>query len=253
MNDRLSQPLRLPCGAMLRNRLAQSRHDRGRSPTRGCVRRRARAAVPHVERRRCGPAAHGQRAGRPVRPRAPRQRRDRPRRSRARTTPKPATGLRRWARAGTAAGNHLWVQIAHAGRQSPRYVTGRARSRPRPCSWTCSATMRRPRALTESGDPRPDRTFRTRGTRGPRNAASRACRCTARTGTWSVRSCRPSRTAHGCLGRVAGEPRALPARMRARGAARGRRRTFPWPSSSIPTTSARAASRTRIACRSCSG
>lgn len=32
--------------------------------------------------------------------------------------------LKAWARAGTAAGNHLWVQVAHAGWQSPRYVTG---------------------------------------------------------------------------------------------------------------------------------
>ena len=32
--------------------------------------------------------------------------------------------LQAWARAGTVAGNHLWVQVAHAGRQSPRYVTG---------------------------------------------------------------------------------------------------------------------------------
>jgi 2,4-dienoyl-CoA reductase-like NADH-dependent reductase (Old Yellow Enzyme family) len=32
--------------------------------------------------------------------------------------------LQAWTRAGTLAGNHLWVQIAHAGRQSPRYVTG---------------------------------------------------------------------------------------------------------------------------------
>lgn len=31
--------------------------------------------------------------------------------------------LQAWARAGTVAGNHLWMQISHAGRQSPRYVT----------------------------------------------------------------------------------------------------------------------------------
>lgn len=31
--------------------------------------------------------------------------------------------LKRWAAAGTVGGNHLWMQIAHAGRQSPRYVT----------------------------------------------------------------------------------------------------------------------------------
>lgn len=33
--------------------------------------------------------------------------------------------LRAWARAGTAGGNHLWMQLSHAGRQSPRYVTSR--------------------------------------------------------------------------------------------------------------------------------
>ena len=31
--------------------------------------------------------------------------------------------LKRWSAAGTVGGNHLWMQIAHAGRQSPRYVT----------------------------------------------------------------------------------------------------------------------------------
>ncbi|HEY0913326.1 MAG TPA: NADH:flavin oxidoreductase/NADH oxidase family protein [Solimonas sp.] len=30
--------------------------------------------------------------------------------------------LRTWARAGTVAGNQLWMQVSHAGRQSPRYV-----------------------------------------------------------------------------------------------------------------------------------
>ena len=39
----------------------------------------------------------------------------------------PAGGLealKRWAEAGTVGGNQLWMQISHAGRQSPRYVTG---------------------------------------------------------------------------------------------------------------------------------
>lgn len=31
--------------------------------------------------------------------------------------------LSRWSAAGTYGGNHLWMQINHAGRQSPRYVT----------------------------------------------------------------------------------------------------------------------------------
>jgi 2,4-dienoyl-CoA reductase-like NADH-dependent reductase (Old Yellow Enzyme family) len=33
-----------------------------------------------------------------------------------------------WARAGTVAGNHLWMQISQAGWQSPRYVTNRPRA-----------------------------------------------------------------------------------------------------------------------------
>ncbi len=36
--------------------------------------------------------------------------------------------LRKWARAGTGAGNHLWMQISQAGWQSPRYVTKRPRA-----------------------------------------------------------------------------------------------------------------------------
>jgi 2,4-dienoyl-CoA reductase-like NADH-dependent reductase (Old Yellow Enzyme family) len=35
--------------------------------------------------------------------------------------------LRAWAQAGSVAGNALWMQISHAGRQSPRYVTQRPR------------------------------------------------------------------------------------------------------------------------------
>jgi len=37
--------------------------------------------------------------------------------------PEGMDALRAWAKAGTSNGNHLWMQISHAGRQSPRYVT----------------------------------------------------------------------------------------------------------------------------------
>ena len=37
--------------------------------------------------------------------------------------PEGMEALRAWAREGTRNGNHLWMQISHAGRQSPRYVT----------------------------------------------------------------------------------------------------------------------------------
>ncbi|HET7204370.1 MAG TPA: NADH:flavin oxidoreductase/NADH oxidase family protein [Steroidobacteraceae bacterium] len=56
--------------------------------------------------------------------------------------------LQAWARAGTAAGNHLWVQVAHAGRQSPRYVTGDPVS-PSAVRLDLLGSYATPRALTE--------------------------------------------------------------------------------------------------------
>jgi 2,4-dienoyl-CoA reductase-like NADH-dependent reductase (Old Yellow Enzyme family) len=56
--------------------------------------------------------------------------------------------LARWARAGTAAGNHLWMQIAHAGRQSPRYVTRRPRG-PSAVQLELLGSFARPVPLTE--------------------------------------------------------------------------------------------------------
>ena len=44
------------------------------------------------------------------------------------TSPEARERLAAWARAGTTAGNHLWMQISHAGRQSPWYVTRRPRA-----------------------------------------------------------------------------------------------------------------------------
>jgi 2,4-dienoyl-CoA reductase-like NADH-dependent reductase (Old Yellow Enzyme family) len=56
--------------------------------------------------------------------------------------------LARWARAGTVAGNHLWMQIAHAGRQSPRYVTRRPRG-PSAVRLELLGSFARPVPLTE--------------------------------------------------------------------------------------------------------
>lgn len=55
--------------------------------------------------------------------------------------------LGRWARAGTTAGNHLWMQISHAGRQSPRYVTRRPLA-PSAVQLQILGNYARPRALT---------------------------------------------------------------------------------------------------------
>jgi 2,4-dienoyl-CoA reductase-like NADH-dependent reductase (Old Yellow Enzyme family) len=57
--------------------------------------------------------------------------------------------LAEWARAGTAAGNHLWMQISHAGRQSPRYVTGEPLA-PSAVQLDILGNYARPRALTEA-------------------------------------------------------------------------------------------------------
>lgn len=57
--------------------------------------------------------------------------------------------LAAWARAGTGAGNHLWMQISHAGRQSPRYVT-REPLGPSAVQLELLGNYARPRAVTEA-------------------------------------------------------------------------------------------------------
>ncbi len=56
--------------------------------------------------------------------------------------------LARWARAGTVGGNHLWMQISHAGRQSPRYVT-RQPLAPSPVQLGILGSFAKPRELSE--------------------------------------------------------------------------------------------------------
>jgi 2,4-dienoyl-CoA reductase-like NADH-dependent reductase (Old Yellow Enzyme family) len=67
----------------------------------------------------------------------------------ATTSAEARAGLAEWARAGTAAGNHLWMQISHAGRQSPRYVTGEPLA-PSAVQLDILGHYARPRALTEA-------------------------------------------------------------------------------------------------------
>ena len=57
--------------------------------------------------------------------------------------------LRVWAQAGTVAGNHLWMQLSHAGRQSPRYAT-RDPVGPSAVGLDLLGAYGRPRALTVS-------------------------------------------------------------------------------------------------------
>ncbi|WP_348672334.1 NADH:flavin oxidoreductase/NADH oxidase family protein [uncultured Abyssibacter sp.] len=56
--------------------------------------------------------------------------------------------LESWARAGTSAGNQLWMQISHAGRQSPRYVT-RQPLAPSDVQLKLAGNYARPRAVSE--------------------------------------------------------------------------------------------------------
>jgi len=66
----------------------------------------------------------------------------------ATTSAEARTRLADWARAGTAAGNHLWMQVSHAGRQSPRYVTAEPLA-PSAVQLDLLGNYARPRALTE--------------------------------------------------------------------------------------------------------
>jgi len=127
MSDPLARPLRLPCGAVLPNRLCKA------AMTEGVADGELRATPRHETLYRTwseGGAgllltgnvqiAHDD-LERPsnvaLDPTAPA------------TVDREARGrLARWARAGTVAGNHLWLQISHAGRQSPWYVTRRPRA-----------------------------------------------------------------------------------------------------------------------------
>ncbi len=56
--------------------------------------------------------------------------------------------LQRWAQAGTVAGNQLWMQISHAGRQSPRYITQEPLA-PSAVQLDIAGSFAKPRALRE--------------------------------------------------------------------------------------------------------
>jgi len=145
--DVLKQPLALPCGASLPNRLAKAAMTEGLAD--GALR-----ATPSLERLYrtwseggCGLLLTGN-------VQVDRFDLERPAnvaidQSEPRTFDAEARArLAAWARAGTVNGNHLWVQLSHAGRQSPRYVTGRPLA-PSPVQLDLLGSFARPRALTE--------------------------------------------------------------------------------------------------------
>lgn len=139
--DPLAQPLRLPCGATLPNRLAKAAMTEGLADpwlrATGRHRRLYRqwsaggaglllTGNVQVDRfclERPGNVALDGNGG--------------------------LDALRAWAQAGTAGGNHLWMQLAHAGRQSPRYVTGQPVA-PSAVQLRVLGNYAVPRALTEA-------------------------------------------------------------------------------------------------------
>jgi 2,4-dienoyl-CoA reductase-like NADH-dependent reductase (Old Yellow Enzyme family) len=144
MTSLLSQPLRLPCGATLPNRLAKA------AMTEGLADARLRASGRHERVYRAW--AEGG-AGLLLTGNVMIDRRVLERPGNVAIDPAPPDAeamarLRAWARAGTAAGNHLWMQISHAGRQSPWYVTGEPMG-PSAVQLKMLANYRRPRALRE--------------------------------------------------------------------------------------------------------
>ena len=148
MSDPLAQPLRLPCGAVLPNRLAKA------AMTEGVADLAHRATGRHEQLYRTWSEGG---AGLLLTGNVQVDRTDLERPGNVAidasapdtVSPEAREGLARWARAGTAAGNHLWMQISHAGRQSPWYVTRQPRA-PSAVQLKLLGNYARPRALTDA-------------------------------------------------------------------------------------------------------
>jgi 2,4-dienoyl-CoA reductase-like NADH-dependent reductase (Old Yellow Enzyme family) len=145
--DVLSQPLRLPCGATLPNRLAKAAMTEGLADA-------WLRATPALDRlyRTWGEGGSGLLLTGNVQ--IDRFDLERPAnvavdQSEPRTFDAEARArLASWAKAGQANGSQLWVQLSHAGRQTPRYVTGRPVA-PSAVQLDLLGNYARPRALTE--------------------------------------------------------------------------------------------------------
>jgi 2,4-dienoyl-CoA reductase-like NADH-dependent reductase (Old Yellow Enzyme family) len=120
--DLLAAPLRLPCAATLPNRLCKA------AMTEGLGDAMLRATERHVRLYRAWSEGG---AGLSITGNVMIDRHviERPGNVAIDVTHRPSVDaearkrLRAWAEAGTVAGNHLWMQISHAGRQSARYST----------------------------------------------------------------------------------------------------------------------------------
>ncbi|MDR3416396.1 MAG: NADH:flavin oxidoreductase/NADH oxidase family protein [Nevskia sp.] len=140
----LAQPLSLPCGATLPNRIAKA------AMTEGIADPLLRATERHQRLYRDWSEGG---AGLLITGNVMIDRRVLERPGNVAIDPAPPDAesmsrLRAWAKAGTVAGNHLWMQISHAGRQSPWYVTAQPLA-PSSVQLKLMANYRRPRALAE--------------------------------------------------------------------------------------------------------
>ncbi len=140
MTDLLAQALHLPCGATLPNRLAKA------AMTEGLADPWLRATARHVTLyRRWSEGGAGLLLTGNVMI-------DRNVLERPGNVAIDRNGgfaqLKAWAQAGTVGGNHLWMQLSHAGRQSPRYVTGEPLG-PSAVQLRLAGNYARPRALRE--------------------------------------------------------------------------------------------------------
>ncbi|MBP6513790.1 MAG: NADH:flavin oxidoreductase/NADH oxidase family protein [Steroidobacteraceae bacterium] len=148
VSDALAAPLRLPCGATLPNRLAKS------AMTEGLADEWLRATARHerLYRRWSEGGAALHLTGNVM---IDRRVLERPGNVCLDPSWQPSVSsearrrLKRWAAAGTAAGNHLWMQLSHAGRQSPRYVTSKPVG-PSAVPLDLLGNYAAPRALTEA-------------------------------------------------------------------------------------------------------
>lgn len=141
VNDVLAQPLTLPCGAILPNRICKSAMTEGLADASGHADER------HVELyRRWSEGGAGLHVTGNVM--VDWRYLERP----GNVVVEDASGieaLERWAEAGTVAGNHLWAQISHPGRQCSRMSNARPVA-PSAVQLKLGGLFGRPRALTEA-------------------------------------------------------------------------------------------------------
>jgi len=141
MDDILKQPLTLPCGVNIPNRI-------GKAPmTEGLSDRNLRATAGHATLyRRWSRGGAGLHITGNVQ--IDRRVLERPGNVAIDRNGGEAQ-LEAWAQAGTEAGNQLWMQISHAGRQSPFYATSQPLA-PSPVAVKLAGSFRTPRAITEA-------------------------------------------------------------------------------------------------------